>query len=93
MSSPTSALPLSIRIILALLVFAGICLFVYEIHGVLAPFVLAFVLAYILAPIIDRLEGSGIGRTSSILLVFLSVFALLGFAVFVAGNKLTVENA
>ena len=91
MSTPPSGLPLSIRLVLALLFFASISLFVYKIHGVLAPFVLAFVLAYILAPIIDRLEGSGFGRTSSILLVFLSVFALLGFAVFVAGNKLTVE--
>ena len=84
-------IPLSVRIVLALLALTGVCLFLYEIHGVLAPFVLAFVLAYILAPLIDRLEGSGIGRMSSILLVFLSVFALLGFAVFVAGNKLTVE--
>lgn len=91
MSTPTSVFPLPIRLLLALLFFAGISLFVYKIHGVLAPFVLAFVLAYILAPIIDRLEGSGFGRTSSILLVFLSVFALFGFAVFVAGNKLTVE--
>ena len=91
MSTSTSVLPLSIRIFLAVLFFAGMCLFVYEIHGVLAPFVLAFVLAYVLAPIINRLEGSGIERTSSILLVFLSVFSLLGFAVFVAGNKLTVE--
>lgn len=91
MSTPTSVIPLSVRIVLALLALTGVCLFLYEIHGVLAPFVLAFVLAYILAPLIDRLEGSGIGRMSSILLVFLSVFALLGFAVFVAGNKLTVE--
>ena len=91
MSTSTSVLPISIRTFLAVLVFAGMCLFVYEIHGVLAPFVLAFVLAYVLSPIINRLEGSGIGRTNSILLVFLSVFSLIGLAVFVAGNKLTVE--
>jgi predicted PurR-regulated permease PerM len=91
MSSPTSVMPLTIRILLALLLIAGLSLFLYKIHGVLAPFVLAFVLAYVLAPIIDRLEGSGIGRTSSILLVFLSVFSLLGFGVFAAGNRLTVE--
>jgi predicted PurR-regulated permease PerM len=44
--------------------------FFYSIRGMLAPFLLAFVLSYILAPLVDRLEGRGLNRTVSVLLLF-----------------------
>jgi predicted PurR-regulated permease PerM len=63
----------------------------YEIRGVLAPFVLAFVLAYMLTPFVDRLEGRGLGRTVSILLIFLFTLTGLTVAGIVAGKRLTDE--
>ena len=78
-----------VKIVVCLAVFVAIVWFIYEIRGILAPFGLAFVLAYVLAPVVDRMEGRGLGRTWSILLVFLIAFASLGFGAFQAGGKLT----
>ena len=80
-----------VKIIVGLAVVVAMLWFIYEIRGILAPFGLAFVLAYVLAPIVDRMEGRGLGRTWSILLVFLMAFAGLGFGAFKAGAKLTGE--
>ena len=66
--------------------------FLYEIRGILTPFVFAFVLAYILYPIIDWMERRGLGRVWSTLLVFLIVFAGLGLGAFKVGDKLTGET-
>ena len=70
--------------------FAG--WFLYEIRGILMPFVFAFFLAYILYPIIDWMERTGLGRIWSTLLVFLLVFAGLGLGAFKVGDKLTGET-
>lgn len=91
MDAKSSAIPQPVKFLALFLFFVGFVFFVYEIRGVLAPFVLAFILAYILGPIVDRMEGSGMGRTSSILLVFLLVFTAVGFIAFKAGNKLSGE--
>lgn len=91
MDTKSSAIPQPVKVLAFFLFLAGSVLFLYEIRGVLAPFVLAFILAYILGPIVDRMEGSGMGRTSSILLVFLLVFTAFGFIAFKAGNKLSGE--
>ncbi len=66
--------------------------FVYEIRGILTPFVLAFILAYILYPIIDWMERRGLGRAWSTLLVFSLVFAGLGLGAFKVGDKLAGET-
>jgi len=63
----------------------------YEIRGILAPFVLAFILAYILTPFVDRLEGRGLGRTVSILLIFVLSLSGLAVAGIVVGKRLTDE--
>ena len=68
MDAKPSAIPQPVKFLAFFLFVAGSIFFLYEIRGVLAPFVLAFILAYILGPIVDRMEGSGMGRTSSILL-------------------------
>ena len=80
-----------IKIIIGLLVAVAILWVIYQIRGVLAPFGLAFVLAYVLAPIVDRMEGRGLERTWSILLVFVMAFTGLGFGAFKVGGKLTGE--
>jgi len=46
--------------------------------GLLAPFLVAMGLAYLLDPLVDRVEGRGVGRTTAILL--LTVPAILGIA-------------
>ena len=66
--------------------------FLYEIRGILTPFVFAFILAYILYPIIDWIERRGLGRVWSILLVFSLVFAGLVLGAFKVGDKLTGET-
>ncbi len=80
-----------IKIIIGLLVAVAVLWITYQIRGVLAPFGLAFVLAYVLAPIVDRMEGRGLERTWSILLVFVMAFTGLGFGAFKVGDKLTGE--
>ena len=65
--------------------------FVVVVREVLYPFALAFVLAYVLAPLVDRMEGRGINRTLSILMVFVAVFGVLIIGAFKAGTKLTAE--
>ncbi len=42
----------------------------------LAPFVLGFVLAYMLDPVVDAIEGRGVGRTLAIVLLTLPVVGL-----------------
>ena len=66
--------------------------FLYEIRGILTPFVFAFVLAYVLYPIIDWLERRGLGRVWSTLFVFVLVFTGLGVGAFKVGDKLTGET-
>ena len=76
-----------------LLVGAGLTLvwIVYTLQGILAPFVLAFVLSYVLTPLVDRMEGHGLGRTWSILVIFLIAFSFLVIGLFTLGNKLVNE--
>ena len=49
------------------LVFA---LFVYFLHPILAPFLVAIVLAYMFDPVVDRLEKFGFSRTWGVVTVF-----------------------
>ena len=81
-----------VKVAVGLVVLAGVGWFLYEIRGILTPFVLAFVLAYVLHPIVDQLERKGLGRVWSTLLVFSLVFAGLGLGAFKVGDKLTGET-
>ncbi len=63
-----------------LLALAGLCLLVYLLKGILAPFLIAAILAYICSPLVDRLMRLKFGRTSAtvlVLLLLLGIFALL----------------
>ena len=81
-----------VKVVLALVAIAVGGWFVYEIRGILTPFVLAFILAYVLYPIIDWMERRGLGRAWSTLLVFSLVFAGLGLGAFKVGDKLAGET-
>ncbi len=81
-----------VKVVLALVAIVVGGWFVYEIRGILTPFVLAFILAYVLYPIIDWMERRGLGRAWSTLLVFSLVFAGLGLGAFKVGDKLAGET-
>ncbi len=81
-----------VKVVLALVAVAVGGWFVYEIRGILTPFVLAFILAYVLYPIIDWMERRGLGRAWSTLLVFSLVFVGLGLGSFKVGDKLVGET-
>ena len=81
-----------VKVAIGLVAVAVLGWFLYEIRGILTPFVFAFVLAYILYPIVDWMERRGLGRVWSTLLVFLIVFAGLGIGAFKVGDKLTGET-
>ena len=81
-----------VKVVLSLVAVAVGGWFVYEIRGILTPFVLAFILAYVLYPIIDWMERRGLGRAWSTLLVFSLVFAGLGLGAFKVGDKLAGET-
>ena len=63
-----------------LLVFVAAILTLYWLLAttgfLLAPFVLGFVLAYVLDPLVDGLEGRGVGRTLGIVILSLPVVGL-----------------
>jgi len=65
--------------------------FVYTVRDVLGPFVMAFVLAYVLTPLVDQMEGRGLQRSVSILIIFAATFALLVLGLVTAGKRLTGE--
>lgn len=81
-----------VKVVLSLVAIVVGGWFVYEIRGILTPFVLAFILAYVLYPIIDWMERRGLGRAWSTLLVFSLVFAGLGLGAFKVGDKLAGET-
>jgi predicted PurR-regulated permease PerM len=74
-------------------VAAGLALvwIIYSLQGILAPFVLAFVLSYVLTPLVDRMEGRGVGRTWSILIIFLVAISGVALGLFTLGSKLKQE--
>lgn len=55
------------------------CAFVYFLHPILTPFLVAVVLAYMADPLVDRLEKVGLSRTLGVVLVF-AFFTLIFMA-------------
>jgi predicted PurR-regulated permease PerM len=55
------------------------CAFVYLLHPILSPFLIALLLAYMGDPLVDRLEKFKLSRTLSVVLVF-AFFALIVMA-------------
>jgi predicted PurR-regulated permease PerM len=53
-----------------------LCLFIYMLHPILSPFLVALLLAYMGDPLADRLEKLGLSRTLSVVAVF-ALFTLI----------------
>ena len=77
-----------IKLVLGVLALACFLWFVYAVRGILGPFVLAFVLAYVLEPLVDRLEGRGLSRTLSIVLIFFALLGSVGYGLMELGGKM-----
>jgi predicted PurR-regulated permease PerM len=63
-----------------MLVLSSLMVFVYLIHAILVPFVIAFFMSYLLGPVVDRFERNNIPRswaTFLSLFIFLAIIALI----------------
>lgn len=90
------------RLVAAALVI-GVLAFLYVIHHVLAPFLVALLLVYILNPLVDwlaiqRVSRWEVGRKGAVALVFAGIFAVMGLGglllaphVYAEGSRLTRE--
>ena len=47
-----------------------LCVFVWLLHSILTPFLVALLLAYLFDPLVDRLEKLGLSRTWGVIAVF-----------------------
>ena len=87
----TSVFGRQLKVAMGIVIAAAVIWFLIEIRGILLPFALAFALSYVMAPLVDRLEGRGLSRPLSILVIFVIVFSGLILGLFKAGTKLTGE--
>lgn len=90
------------RLVAATLVI-GVLAFLYVIHQVLAPFLVALLLVYILNPLVDwlavrQVAHRAVGRKGAVVLVFLGFFSVVGLGglllapqVYAEGTRLTRE--
>ena len=53
-----------------------LCVFVWLLHPILTPFLVALLLAYLFDPLVDRLEKAGLSRTWGVIAVF-ALFTLI----------------
>ena len=53
-----------------------LCVFVFLLHSILTPFLVALLLAYLFDPVVDRLEKIGMSRTWGVVTVF-ALFTLI----------------
>lgn len=53
-----------------------LCGFVFLLHSILTPFLVALLLAYLFDPVVDRLEKAGLSRTLGVVAVF-ALFTLI----------------
>ncbi|SDU85949.1 AI-2E family transporter [Pseudomonas mucidolens] len=56
-----------------------LCVFVFLLHSILTPFLVALLLAYLFDPVVDRLERAGLSRTWGVVAVF-TLFTLIVMA-------------
>ncbi len=67
------------KIIVVLLILAGLLYISYRFQSVVAPIVLAVILAFVLTPLVSRLQARlGIGRAGAILIVYLVMLTIIG---------------
>lgn len=65
------------KLILYLIVYSGIGVFLlFVCRGAILPFIISILFVYLLSPLIDRMEKRGIGRTSAVVILYLSILLL-----------------
>jgi predicted PurR-regulated permease PerM len=62
---------------------------VWLLAPVLTPFVISMLLGYLGDPLVDRLERAGLGRTTSVFVVFFTMILMLALVVLLLGPLLT----
>lgn len=70
-----------IRILLRTALLAAVVWLLWYFSGLILYLLIGVVLAYIMKPLVDRLQGLGLGRIPSILVAFVVVFGGLGLLV------------
>jgi predicted PurR-regulated permease PerM len=65
------------RLVLLACFGAGLGFLLYTLWGLLTPFLTGFLMAYILRPLVEKLEGRGVPRWLSSMLLMLSLFAAM----------------
>ena len=79
--------PNAVRILRALVVAFAIVFIMYVAAEVLKPLALAILLSFILAPFVQWLVRRGLPRSSSVALVLILVFTVLGGVTYVVGGQ------
>lgn len=74
-----------------LVAIAALCLLVYLLKGILAPFLIAAILAYICSPLVDRLMRLKLGRTSATILVLLLLVGIFALSILIVMPLLQKE--
>ena len=59
------------------LLLAVALIFVWQLHAILAPFVIGALIAYMGDPVVDRLEARGFSRSSGVAIVFVALLLSL----------------
>ena len=65
------------KVLVGLVVLAGLVWLLYAIRGLLPPLIIACVLAYVLSPVLDRLESLGVGRELGIAILYLAILGIV----------------
>jgi predicted PurR-regulated permease PerM len=79
------------KVVFLLVLLAALLVFGYLLRAVFTPILLAFALAYLLNPVVKRLERFGLGRTTSIGVLFAGVLIALAAAAALVVPPATVE--
>jgi len=77
----TSTLDRVLRFFLGAAIVGGIAGALWYFSSLVLYLVVGGILAYLLRPIVDHIQGWGLGRVSAILLTFMGAFVLIGVAV------------
>ncbi|MDI6736419.1 MAG: AI-2E family transporter [bacterium] len=65
------------KLILYLIVFLGIGIFLlFVCRSAILPFVISILLVYLLNPLVDQMEKRGLGKTSAVVILYLSIILL-----------------
>jgi len=74
------------------MVFLGVCLFLYVARAILAPFLLAAFLTYLLSPLVLKIQSRGYRRWVAVAVIAVSLIAFLVFLLAIIIPRLIDET-